>query len=119
MRAREIVLDQVEDDFVFRHLDPRAGGEGHRHDDALAVDQGAVAAPEVDDLILVAVVAADEGVLARDERAAAEADGVVGGAPDGGGVADGEFERFARERGDPEFGWHGWEYLAAGRVRQA
>ncbi len=39
--------------------------------------QGAVAAAEIDDLILVAVVTADEGVLARDERAAAQADGVV------------------------------------------
>ena len=107
MGAGKIVLDLLEDEFVFCDLDARAGNEGHRHYDTLIVHQRAIAAAEVDDLILIAVVTTDERVLARDERAATQANGVVARASDRGGVADREFERLARERRDPEFGGHG------------
>ena len=62
---------------VGRDLDARAVAQRRRHDDALVVHKRAVAAPEIDNLVLVAVMAADERVLARDERTAAQADDVV------------------------------------------
>ena len=106
MRAGKVVLDLVENEFVFRNHDSRPGTEGHRHDHPLIIHQGAVATAEIDDLILIAVVTTDEGVLARDELAATQANGVIARPPDCGGVADREFERFANQRRDSKFCGH-------------
>ena len=107
MSAGEILFDALENEFVFCNRDSRSFGQRHRHHDALIVHESAVAAAEIDYLILITIVTTEERVLARDERAAAQANGVVARAPDRGGVADGEFERLARERRDAKFGGHG------------
>jgi hypothetical protein len=46
-------------------------------------------------------------MLARNELAPTETNGVVLCSPDGGGVADRKFERLAVERLDTKFGGHG------------
>src|SRR5262249_13526687 len=87
-RAGKIGVDLLEDELVMRDLDAVVVIERGRHHLLLVSDEGAVAAAEIDDLILVAIVTTHERVLAGDERAAAQANGVVTGATDGGGVAD-------------------------------
>lgn len=79
----------------------------HRHDHALIVDKRAVAAAEIDYLILVAIVTTNERVLALDERTATQANDVIARSTDRGGVADGELERLAGDRRDSKFGGHG------------
>ena len=60
---RRVVGDLHEHDDVVRDADAHPVFERHRHDDALVIHEGAVATAEVDELVLPAVVAADDGVL--------------------------------------------------------
>ena len=110
--AGGVVVVLGEDDDVIRDADAGAVGEGDGHDDALVVDVGAVAAAEVDELELPAVVAADDGVLPRDERAETEADGVFAGPADGRGVPDRDFEgdRRARAGSEVSLPWGDWQF---------
>ena len=119
-RARKFLIDLLEDEIIFRNLNAGAVDERCWHYDPLIVNESAVAAAEIDNLILVAIVTTNERMLARDERASSQTDDVVARSPDGGGVADVELEWLAGERFDRQFGGHenNSQYLAAGRVRQ-
>ena len=93
-------------DDVVRDPDARGIFERHRHDDTLVVHISAVAAAEIDELKLPAIVAADDGVLAGDLRAEVQANGVFARAPDGGRIPDRHLEGRGAGRLDLEFGTH-------------
>jgi len=77
--ARAFVALLRENQDVVRDADACPIGQRHRHHHPLVVHIGAIAAPEVDELVLPAIVAADEGVLAGNQGAEAQADGIFSG----------------------------------------
>ena len=77
---------------VVGDADARAVGQRHGHDHALVVDVGAIAAAEVDELVLPAIVAADDGVLPGNQRAETQAHRILPRAPDGRRISDGNIE---------------------------
>ena len=109
-------LALLEGEFVVGDADDAAVAERGGSDDAAAVDEGAVAAAEIHDLVLIGVVAADDGMLAGGVLAEMEAHRVVAATADGGGVADLDFKRFAL--GGPDFqhcAHNGRDFNAPGR----
>ena len=96
----------LENQIVVGDADARSALERHGHDHTLIVDVGAVAAAEVHELILVAVVAADDGVLPADRGAEVQANRVLRRAADGGGVQDGHLEGGSLRGDDADFGSH-------------
>lgn len=91
--VRDVVDAFCETDRVVSDSDHHAILQRHWHHDALVVHECAISAAEVDDLILVAVVAADQCVLAGDEGTEVQRDGILASPTDGRCVSDRHFER--------------------------
>lgn len=80
--------------------------QSNGNNDPLIVDERSISAAEIDDLVLVAVVAPDDGMLAGHQRTGIQADGVVSGAPDRGGVSDRHLKKIALGGLDSNLGSH-------------
>jgi len=91
---------------IIRDADARSVLEEYRHDDPLVVHVNAVAAAKIDQLILVGVLAADDGVLPRDERAVLEPDRIFTRPPDRRRAGDRHFERLTTGGLNVKFGSH-------------
>ena len=96
----------LEDDLAVGDADPGPVVEGARGDDPPSVEECAIAAAKIHHLVLKGIVAADDGMLARDMRTAREADGVIATSPDGGGVAHFHFKRLPVAGADSQTGLH-------------
>jgi hypothetical protein len=92
----KIVLHLLESQFVAANAN-RIAVDHCRHNHTLVIDKGAVAAAEIDELITVAIVTPQKRVLTGNKRAATQANGIIASAADGRSVANGHFERLARQ----------------------
>src|SRR5207237_5246124 len=106
LSRRKILLDLLEAERIMSNPDSCAFAQCCRHHHALVVDEGAVATPEIDELITISVVTPKNSVLTGDEWAAVQANGVVARASDSGCIANNELERLADARRDLKSGRH-------------
>jgi hypothetical protein len=93
-------------DFAIGDADSRAMVESAGRNHTPSIKERAIAAAKVHHLILKSIVAANDGVLARDLRAARKADGIVPAATDGGGIANFHFKGLTSPGSDSQTGSH-------------
>src|SRR5258707_1510754 len=102
----EILLDLLEAQLIVSDADSRAFAQCCRHHHALVIDEGAVATPEIDELITISVVTPKKSVLTGNEWAAVQANGVVARTSDRARIPKYELERLADARRDLKSGRH-------------
>jgi len=99
-------VNGLQKDFVVADMKVGFVAERSRGEDASVAGVGAIAAAEIDDLVLETVVAAKHGVVTGNLGVAAEADVHGGAASDDGGIADELLESLSVRRGNGQAGLH-------------
>ena len=118
MIAALIARNGLKDELVVGDSNPGAGLKHDRHDDALVVDEGPVAAAQIHNLVLERVVAADDRMLPG-YMITGKSDRIVDGTPNRGSVLYCPLKGFTHRRIHAKFGRHVTFEVNKNAMRQA